>query len=124
ANINPETITYIETHGTGTTLGDPIEIAALTQAFRSKTQKQQFCAIGSVKTNIGHLDTASGIAGLIKTVLALKHRLLPPSLNFKHPNPKIDFANSPFYVNTTLSDWQTDQTPRRAGVTSLGVGGT
>ncbi|MDZ8093949.1 MAG: SDR family NAD(P)-dependent oxidoreductase [Nostoc sp. DedQUE05] len=124
ADINPETITYIETHGTGTTLGDPIEIAALTQAFRSKTQKQQFCAIGSVKTNIGHLDTASGIAGLIKTVLALKHGLLPPSLNFKHPNPKIDFANSPFYVNTTLSDWQTDQTPRRAGVTSLGVGGT
>ncbi|MDZ7963669.1 MAG: SDR family NAD(P)-dependent oxidoreductase [Nostoc sp. DedSLP03] len=124
ADINPETITYIETHGTGTTLGDPIEIAALTQAFRNKTQKQQFCAIGSVKTNIGHLDTASGIAGLIKTVLALKHRLLPPSLNFKHPNPKIDFANSPFYVNTTLSDWQTDQTPRRAGVTSLGVGGT
>ncbi|MBN3888580.1 MAG: SDR family NAD(P)-dependent oxidoreductase [Nostoc sp. JL31] len=124
ANINPETITYIETHGTGTTLGDPIEIAALTQAFRSKTQKQQFCAIGSVKTNIGHLDTASGIAGLIKTVLALKHRLLPPSLNFKHPNPKIDFANSPFYVNTTLSEWQPDQTPRRAGVTSLGVGGT
>ncbi|MEH2172001.1 SDR family NAD(P)-dependent oxidoreductase [Nostoc sp.] len=124
ANINPETITYIETHGTGTTLGDPIEIAALTQTFRSKTQKQQFCAIGSVKTNVGHLDTASGIAGLIKTVLALKHRLLPPSLNFKHPNPKIDFANSPFYVNTTLSDWQTDQTPRRAGVTSLGVGGT
>ncbi|WP_414514556.1 SDR family NAD(P)-dependent oxidoreductase [Nostoc sp. PCC 9305] len=124
ADINPETITYIETHGTGTTLGDPIEIAALTQAFRAKTQKQQFCAVGSVKTNIGHLDTASGIAGLIKTVLALKHRLLPPSLNFKHPNPKIDFANSPFYVNTTLSDWQTDQTPRRAGVTSLGVGGT
>ncbi|MEH2034150.1 MAG: SDR family NAD(P)-dependent oxidoreductase [Nostoc sp.] len=124
ADINPETITYIETHGTGTTLGDPIEIAALTQAFRSKTQKQQFCAIGSVKTNIGHLDTASGIAGLIKTVLALKHQVLPPSLNFKHPNPQIDFANSPFYVNTTLSDWQTDQTPRRAGVTSLGVGGT
>ncbi|MEH2207655.1 MAG: SDR family NAD(P)-dependent oxidoreductase [Nostoc sp.] len=124
ADINPETITYIETHGTGTTLGDPIEIAALTQTFRAKTQKQQFCAIGSVKTNIGHLDTASGIAGLIKTVLALKHRLLPPSLNFKHPNPKINFANSPFYVNTTLSNWQTDQTPRRAGVTSLGVGGT
>ncbi len=124
ARIDPETITYIEAHGTGTSLGDPVEIAALTQAFRTSTQKKGFCAIGSVKTNIGHLDAASGVAGLIKTVLALQHKLIPPSLNFEKPNPKIDFANSPFYVNTTLSNWLTDTNPRRAGVSSFGIGGT
>ncbi|WP_026735869.1 type I polyketide synthase [Fischerella sp. PCC 9605] len=124
AEVEPESITYIETHGTGTALGDPIEIAALTQAFQTSTQKKGFCAIGSVKTNIGHLDTAAGVAGLIKTVLALKHKQIPPSLHFTSPNPEIDFANSPFYVNTTLAKWQTNGTPRRAGVSSFGLGGT
>ena len=124
AGIEPETITYIEAHGTGTALGDPIEIAALTQAFRVGTQKRNFCALGSVKTNVGHLNTAAGIVGLIKTVLALKHKLLPPSLHFEQPNPQIDFANSPFYVNTTLTEWKTNGTPRRAGVSSFGIGGT
>ena len=124
AEVEPETITYIETHGTGTTLGDPVEIAALTQAFRSKTHKKDFCAIGSVKTNIGHLDEAAGVAGLIKTVLALKHKQIPPSLNFEEPNSQIDFTNSPFYVNDTLSEWKTNGTPRRAGVSSFGFGGT
>jgi len=106
AGIEAESLSYIEAHGTGTALGDPIEIAALTKAFQASTQKKAFCAIGSVKTNIGHTDAASGVAGLIKTVQALKHRLLPPSLHFEQPNPQIDFANSPFYVNTTLSEWQ------------------
>ncbi|NMG07611.1 type I polyketide synthase [Brasilonema sp. UFV-L1] len=123
AEIEVETLTYVEAHGTGTILGDPIEIAALTQAFRS-TNKKNFCAIGSVKTNIGHLDAAAGIAGLIKTVLALKHKQIPPSLHFQQPNPKIDFANSPFYVNSTLSEWKSNGTPRRAGVSSFGIGGT
>jgi acyl transferase domain-containing protein/acyl carrier protein len=124
AEVEPETITYIETHGTGTTLGDPIEIAALTQAFQSSTQKKGFCAIGSLKTNIGHLDAAAGVAGLIKTVLALKHKQIPPSLHFEEPNPQIDFANSPFYVNTSLSEWQVNGIKRRAGVSSFGIGGT
>ncbi|GAB1537440.1 hypothetical protein NUACC21_00820 [Scytonema sp. NUACC21] len=123
AEVEPETITYVEAHGTGTALGDPIEIAALTQAFRSSTQNKGFCAIGSVKTNIGHLDTAAGVTGLIKTVLALKHKQIPPSLHFEQPNPEIDFANSPFYVNTKLSKWETNGTPRRAGVSSVGLGG-
>lgn len=124
AGIEAEDITYIEAHGTGTTLGDPIEIAALTQAFQTSTQKKGFCAIGSVKTNIGHLDAAAGVAGLIKTTLALKHKLLPPSLNFEKPSPNIDFANSPFYVNKTLSKWTTGASPCRAGVSSFGIGGT
>lgn len=130
AEVPPETIGYIETHGTGTALGDPIEIAALTQAFRASTSVEDahkglgYCAIGSVKTNIGHLDTAAGVAGLIKTVLALKHKLLPPSLHFKKPNPKIDFTNSPFYVNAALSQWGAANTPCLAGVSSFGIGGT
>ncbi|ARV60168.1 polyketide synthase [Nostocales cyanobacterium HT-58-2] len=124
AEVDPETITYIEAHGTGTSLGDPIEITALTQAFRISTQKKAFCAIGSVKTNIGHLDTTAGVAGLIKTVLALKHKQIPPSLHFQQPNPQIDFDNSPFYVNTTLAEWKANGTPRRAGVSSFGIGGT
>ena len=124
AGVEAETITYVETHGTGTPLGDPIEIKALTKAFRTSTQKQGFCAIGSVKTNVGHLDAAAGIAGLIKTILALKHKQIPPSLHFEQPNPQIDFANSPFYVNNTLSEWKTGRIPRRAGITSLGFGGT
>lgn len=123
AGVEPETVNYIEAHGTGTSLGDPIEIAALSQVFRTSTDKKNYCAIGSVKTNIGHLDAAAGITGLLKTVLALKHQLIPPSLNFEQPNPQIDFANSPFYVNTKLAEW-TGYTPRRAGVSSLGIGGT
>lgn len=124
SGIDAETISYVETHGTGTVLGDPIEIAALTQAFRVSTQKNGFCAIGSVKTNIGHTFTAAGIASLIKTIMMLKHKMIPPSLNFEKPNPKIDFVNSPFYVNTKLSEWRADKFPRRAGVSSFGVGGT
>ncbi len=124
AAIEPETVTYIEAHGTGTALGDPIEVAALTEAFRTRTEAKGFCAIGSLKTNIGHLDAAAGVAGLIKTVLALKHKLLPPSLHFEEPNPKIDFTNSPFYVKTSLSEWKTNGNPRRAGVSSFGIGGT
>ncbi|MEH2074240.1 MAG: type I polyketide synthase, partial [Nostoc sp.] len=124
AGLEPEAISYVEAHGTGTILGDPIEISALTKVFRESTNRKGFCAIGSVKTNIGHLDAAAGIAGLIKTVLALKHQQIPPSLNFEQPNPQIDFANSPFYVNTTLAEWKTGLTPRRAGVSSLGIGGT
>ena len=124
AEVDSETISYIEAHGTGTSLGDPIEIAALTQAFDAGSQNKNYCAIGSVKTNIGHLDTAAGVAGLIKTVLALKHEKIPPSLHFQEPNPQIDFENSPFYVNTVLSEWNTNGTPRRAGVSSFGIGGT
>ena len=124
AGIHPEMVSYIEAHGTGTSLGDPIEVAALTEAFRAKTDKKNFCAIGSVKTNIGHLDAAAGIAGLIKTVFALKHKMLPPSLNFEEPNPNIDFATSPFYVNAQLQDWNSDGGPRIAGVSSFGIGGT
>lgn len=124
ADVAPDSIGYVEAHGTGTTLGDPIEIAALTQAFRAGTRQRGYCAIGSVKTNIGHLDAAAGIAGLVKTVLALKHRTLPPSLNFEQPNPQIDFAASPFYVNTEARPWPAGPAPRRAGVSAFGMGGT
>lgn len=124
SGIDPETVSYVETHGTGTPLGDPIEVAALQDAFRGRDGNKQFCAIGSVKTNVGHLDTAAGVTGLIKTVCALRHRQLPPSLNFTEPNPKIDFANSPFYVNTKLTEWRANGTPRRAGISSFGIGGT
>ena len=123
AGVSPETISYVEAHGTGTSLGDPIEITALTQAFRTETARNGFCALGSVKTNIGHLDTAAGIAGLIKTVLALEHKAIPPSINYERPNPKIDFTKSPFFVNTTLSEWKNGSTPRRTGVRSFGIGG-
>nr|VFJ58603.1 MAG: Acyl transferase domain-containing protein [Candidatus Kentron sp. DK] len=124
ADVDPESISYIEAHGTATALGDPIEIAALTRAFRQGAGKNGFCAIGSVKSNFGHLETAAGVAGLIKTVLALKNRRLPPSLHFKKSNPNIDFENSPFYVNTALTDWESHGAPRRAGVSSFGMGGT
>ncbi|HEY4910902.1 MAG TPA: type I polyketide synthase, partial [Methylomirabilota bacterium] len=125
AGVHPDTITYVEAHGTGTELGDPIEIAGLTRAFRRGTQRRCFCALGSVKTNLGHLDAAAGVAGLIKSVLALEHRELPPSLNCSATNPRIDFAGSPFFVNTSLKTWETDgQSPRRAGVSSFGIGGT
>lgn len=124
AGIPADTIGYIEAHGTGTTLGDPIEIAALTQAFRESTGKQGFCGIGSVKTNVGHLDAAAGVAGLIKATLSLKNRVLPPSLNFEQPNAQINFSSSPFYVNTVSKAWPSGSTPRRAGVSSFGIGGT
>jgi acyl transferase domain-containing protein/acyl carrier protein len=122
--IDPRTITYIEAHGTGTDLGDPIEVAALTQAFHAGTAENGFCALGSLKTNVGHLDTAAGVAGLIKTVMALKHKAIPPSLHYAEPNPRIDFANSPFYVNAQLSEWKANGHPRRAGINSFGIGGT
>lgn len=124
AHVEPETVGYVETHGTGTVVGDPIEFNALTKAFRTATARRNFCAIGSVKTNIGHLDAAAGMAGLIKTTLALKYKKLPPSLHYEKPNPSIDFANSPFFVSTKLSDWKTAGVPRRAGVSSFGIGGT
>ena len=124
ADISAESISYVETHGTGTALGDPIEIEALTQAFRQYTPGTNFCAVGSLKTNIGHLDVAAGVCGLIKTALSLYHGYIPPSLNFEEPNPRIDFAHSPFYVNTTLARWKHTATPRRAGVSSFGIGGT
>lgn len=124
AEVPARTVTYVEAHGTGTVMGDPIEIAALTRAFRVGTEERGFCAVGSVKTNVGHLDAAAGIVGLIKTVQALRHQTLPPSLHFKTPNPQIDFAASPFYVNTVARTWPEGPTPRRAGVSSFGIGGT
>nr|QEO74853.1 Beta-ketoacyl synthase [uncultured bacterium] len=124
AEVDPETISYVEAHGTATALGDPVEVAALTQAFRSRTQRRSFCALGSVKSNVGHLDTAAGVAGLIKTVLALKHSELPPSLHYTSPNPRIEFADTPFFVNAELRPWESEAGPRRAGVSSFGIGGT
>ncbi len=124
AGVPADTIGYIEAHGTGTPLGDPIEIRALTRAFRASTARSSFCPIGSVKSNVGHLDAAGGIAGLIKTALALHHRQIPPSLHFHQPNPQIDFPATPFYVNTHLADWPATGAPRRAGVSSFGFGGT
>lgn len=123
AGINADTVSYVEAHGTGTPLGDPIEVAALSAAFRAFTERKGFCAIGSVKTNIGHADAAAGVIGLIKAVLALEHRLIPPTLHIKRPNPKLGLDGSPFYVNSELADW-TGSSPRRAGINSLGMGGT
>jgi acyl transferase domain-containing protein/acyl carrier protein len=124
ADVDARTIGYLEAHGTGTTVGDPIEVRALTKAFRGWTGDRQFCALGSVKTNLGHLDVAAGVTGLIKTVLALEHRQIPPSLHFRRANPEIDFEDSPFVVSTALREWTTSSTPRRAGVSSFGLGGT
>ncbi|OMD74247.1 MULTISPECIES: non-ribosomal peptide synthetase [Paenibacillus] len=124
AQVSPESISYIEAHGTGTPLGDPIEVSALSKAFRNNgAQKNEYCALGSVKSNIGHLDAAAGVIGFIKTVLSLKNRQLPPTLHFKTPNHKIDFTHSPFYVNSNLQNWN-GPVPLRAGVSALGVGGT
>jgi amino acid adenylation domain-containing protein len=124
AGVDPEEVQYVEAHGTATPLGDPIEAAGLTRAFRDAgATRRGYCAIGSVKTNIGHTDSAAGVAGLIKTVLALEHREIPPSLHFERPNPQIDFGSSPFYVNNRLRPWKSDN-PRRAGVSSFGIGGT
>nr|VFJ47074.1 MAG: amino acid adenylation domain-containing protein [Candidatus Kentron sp. FM]VFJ50934.1 MAG: amino acid adenylation domain-containing protein [Candidatus Kentron sp. FM] len=154
AGVDPRTVSYLEAHGTGTVLGDPVEVTALTRAFRKHTPDKGFCALGSVKTNVGHLIEAAGVCGLIKTVLSLTHKQLPPSLHFQRANPALDLADSPFYVNTALSDWEaaghgtsqagedsllesgTDSRPistlhesavvstRRAGVSSFGMGGT
>ncbi len=125
AGVDPDTITYLEAHGTGTSVGDPIEVAALTQAFRTATSRSAFCHLGSTKPSIGHLDTAAGVASLIKTTKALQHKVLPPLANFEAPNPIIDFDATPFVVSNEARPWNvTPGTPRRAGVSSLGVGGT
>lgn len=124
AGVEPDTISYVEAHGTGTPFGDPVEVAALNRAFRGGTKKKGTCALGSVKGNIGHADAAAGVSGLIKTVLALKNKQIPASLNFHEPNPNIDFESGPFYVNSTLSEWRSNGTPRRAGVSAFGFGGT
>jgi amino acid adenylation domain-containing protein len=124
ANIHPDTIQLVECHGTGTPLGDPVEIEALTRAFGKSGNRTEPCAIGSVKSNLGHLDAAAGVAGLIKTVMCLKHREMAPSLNYREPNPRIDFKNSPFRVNDRLCAWPRGAMPRRAGVSSFGIGGT
>src|SRR5438128_317982 len=125
AGVDPDTISYVEAHGTATPVGDPIEVAGLTKAFRLGTQAKQFCALGSVKTNIGHLDVAAGAAGLIKTALSLHHKIIPASLHFTGPNPKLDLEDSPFYVNAALREWKARPgVPRRAGVSSFGTGGT
>ncbi|ETT37861.1 hybrid nonribosomal peptide synthetase/polyketide synthase [Paenibacillus sp. FSL R7-269] len=124
AKIDPETIGYIETHGTGTILGDPIEIKGITNAFKKYTTKKQFCGIGSVKPNIGHTVAASGIASLIKAILAIKEGVIPPSINFHEPNPLIHFSNSPVYVSDRAAVWESGAGPRRAGVSSFGFSGT
>ncbi len=124
ANVLPETIGFVEAHGTGTEIGDPIEHDGLAQVFRAQTQAIGFCALGSVKTNVGHLQITSGTAGFIKTALALHHKLIPPLLNFKTPNPALKLEQSPFFINTEACEWKTTGTPRRAGVNSLGIGGT
>jgi acyl transferase domain-containing protein/acyl carrier protein len=124
SDVRPDDIEYIETHGTGTELGDPVEVSALTDAFRADTGKKQFCALGSVKTNIGHTDVAAGAAGLIKAALSLHHKVLPASLNYEKPNPRLELASSPFYVNAQTRSWETKKEKRHAGVSSFGIGGT
>ncbi|HYR12096.1 MAG TPA: thioester reductase domain-containing protein, partial [Longimicrobium sp.] len=124
AGVHPDTIGYLEAHGTATPVGDPIEVAALTQAFRARTKRRGFCALGSVKANIGHLDAAAGVAGMMRAVLALEHRTIPPAANYASPNPRLELEASPFYVPTAAREWLADGEPRRAGVSSFGVGGT
>jgi phthiocerol/phenolphthiocerol synthesis type-I polyketide synthase E len=124
SGIDVGTIGYVEAHGTGTPLGDPIEIAALTRAFRARTEAREFCAIGSVKANIGHLDAAAGVAGLIKATLALEHEEIPPLVHFKSANPQLSLSTSPFRVPTESEPWKRRATPRRAAVSSFGIGGT
>ncbi len=125
SEVSADTISYVEAHGTATPIGDPIEVASLSESFRQYSDRKQFCALGSVKTNIGHTDIASGAASLIKTALCLKNRKIPASLHFNEANPKIDFPNSPFFVNTELRDWIPENgTPLRALVNAFGVGGT
>jgi acyl transferase domain-containing protein/acyl carrier protein len=124
AGVGAESIGYVEAHGSATPLGDPIEVRALSKAFRHETGKKNFCALGSVKTNFGHLDNAAGSASLIKTIEALKHKVVPPTLHFQEPNPQMELPSSPFYVNTSPIEWRAETGPRRAGVSSLGIGGT
>src|SRR6185436_4374558 len=123
AGIDPASIGFVEAHGTATALGDPIEVAALNRAF-GPDPRPGSCALGSIKTNIGHLDAAAGVAGFLKALLAVERGTIPPSLHFEQPNPEIDFAGGPFYVNTRLTPWPEDRRPRRAGVSSFGLGGT
>ena len=123
SGISADTIGYVEAHGTGTALGDPIEVEALQRVFRTATERKQYCGIGSLKSNMGHLNTISGLAGMIKAALCVKHGEIPPSLHFENPNPKIDFDNSPFYVPTELMPWR-EPGPRRACISAFGIGGT
>ena len=124
AGVSPDSIGYIEAHGTGTPLGDPIEMAALTKAFRAQTQARQFCAVGTVKTNVGHLDIAAGITGLIHAAHIVRDGVFPATLHFQKPNPKLDLENSPFFLNSKRKEWKPANGPRRAGVSAFGVGGT
>lgn len=124
AGVGADTIGYLETHGTGTLKGDPIEFDGAAGAYREDTDRNGTCALGSTKANIGHLDAASGLAGLIKTLLVLRHGVIPPMANFSEPNPLIDLDHSPFYIPRTATPWPENGVPRRAGLTSLGVGGT
>ena len=124
AGVSPESIGYVEAHGTGTILGDPIEVAALTEVFRRYTPRRGYCGLGSAKSNFGHLSCASGVTGLIKAVLTLEHGAIPPTVHYRSPNPAIDLASSPFFVTTTLHPWERNGGPRRAAVSSFGVGGT
>lgn len=124
SGVKPESITYIEAHGTGTSLGDPIEFEALSQAFGKKEKAGKFCALGAVKTNLGHTGAAAGVAGLIKTVLAVENGKIPQTIHFETPNTKMDYDNSPFYINQRSVDWQPADQARRAGVSSFGLGGT
>ena len=124
AGVDPATIGYIEAHGTGTPLGDPIELAALSQAFRSRTNAKHFCAIGTAKTNVGHLDIAAGVTGLIHAAHIVRNGMFPPTLHFQKPNSQFDLESSPFYVNASRTDWKSGNAPRRAGVSAFGVGGT
>src|SRR5262249_35656921 len=124
SGVSASSLGYIETHGTATALGDPVEVAALAQVFRVQPGRSSSCALGAVKSNIGHLDAAPGSAGLIKTVLMLQNRHLVPTLPFHEPNPKIDFSGTPFYVNTQYQPWTSEEGLLRAGVSSFGIGGT
>ena len=124
ADVSPESIGYVEAHGTGTILGDPIEVSALTEVFRAHTERRGFCGIGSVKSNVGHLSCASGVAGLIKAVLTMEHGAIPPTVHYRQPNPALELTASPFYVAAELLPWQRGDGPRRAAVSAFGVGGT
>ncbi|HEX3529756.1 MAG TPA: thioester reductase domain-containing protein [Thermoanaerobaculia bacterium] len=124
AGVEPDTITYIEAHGSGTPLGDSVEMRALNRAFQAVAERGKVCAVGSLKTNLGHMDAAAGVGGLIKTVLALEHRLLPASLHFESAGPELEIDSGPFFVNAALRPWESNGAPRRAGVSSFGIGGT
>jgi acyl transferase domain-containing protein len=125
SGVDPETIGYVETHGTGTILGDPVEIFAMNRAYRKHTKRKQYCGVGSVKTNIGHLEAAAGVAGLIKAVLAVKSGVIAPNLHFESPNPHIRFDRTPFFVsNEAVPFANQGEGPRRAAVNSMGIGGT